>query len=91
MSVTERFRNQLFKNKRFYHDFYSIDSGTTNQTSEENFKKKKSKDRIVSFNSVEIIEVESYKEYNKLDNPIELEEFERKYTKRCDECYCILI
>ncbi len=94
MSITERFRNKLFKMKKFNQEFISIDSGTTNNSSEENIKKKKIKikKRMVSFNSVEIIDVESYKEYNKLDCSIELESLEpNRYWKECDNCRCILL
>jgi hypothetical protein len=50
MSITERYRNRLFKMKNRSQEFYSFDSGTTNQTIET---KKSKKNKIVSFNGVE--------------------------------------
>ena len=44
MSITERFRNKLFKKKDKYTDFYSFDSNKTNFTTE---KIKKKKDKVV--------------------------------------------
>ena len=87
MSVTLRFRNKLFKHKNEFLDCCSYDSRTTNQYSEDNNRKKKNK--IVSFISVEIIDVESYKEYNKLDFPAELEMYEINNSRKCDNCNCI--
>ena len=87
MSMTEKFRNKLFKKKIFIQDYYSYDSRTTNQNSEENITKKKNK--IVSFNSVEIIDVECYKEFNKLDSSIEVEAFEKENSKKCEKCNCL--
>ena len=87
MSVTVRFRNKLFKKKNEFLDCCSYDSRTTNQYSEDNNRKKKNK--IVSFTSVEIIDVESYKEYNKLDSPAELEMYEKNNSRKCDNCNCI--
>ena len=87
MSVTVRFRNKLFKKKNEFLDYCSYDSRTTNQYSEDNNKKKKNK--IVAFTSVEIIDVESYKEYNKLDTSTELEMYEKNNSRKCDDCHCI--
>ena len=86
MSVTLRFRNKLFKHKNEFLDCCSYDSRTTNQYSEDNNRKKKNK--ILSFISVEIIDVESYKEYNKLDSPAELEMYEINNSRKCDNCNC---
>ena len=86
-TLTARFRNKLFKKKNEFLDCCSYDSRTTNQYSEDNNRKKKNK--IVSFTSVEIIDVESYKEYNKLDSPAELEMYEKNNSRKCDNCNCI--
>ena len=73
MSITERYKNKLFKMKHSQ-EFYSFDSRTTNQTIET---KKSKKNKILSFNGVEIINVESYKEYNKLEYDLQFETIER--------------
>ena len=88
MSITQRFRNKLFIKKNIFPDFSSFNSRTTNLNTEENIKKKKNK--IVYFNSVEIIDVESYKEYNKLDTLTDLETSEKNNSKKCEDCNCIL-
>ena len=89
MSITERFRNKLFKMKNCSQEFYSFDSGTTNQTIEE---AKKSKiNKKVSFNGVDIINVESYKEFNKIEFYLQFESFENKLSGVCNECNCILV
>ena len=86
MSITEKFRNKLFKKRNNYSEFYSLDSKSTNYTFD-GFNKIKSK-KSVSFNGVEIIDVESYKDYNKLDRT-KLETYEIHLTKECKECYCL--
>ena len=88
MSFTENFKNKLFKKRNNYTKFYSFYSRTTNQTFEELTKRKKNK--TVSFSGVEIINVESYKEFNKLDG-IQIETIEFHITKDCKECDCIII
>ena len=87
MSITERYKNKLFKMKHSQ-EFYSFDSRTTNQTIET---KKSKKNKIVSFNGVEIINVESYKEYNKIEYDLQFETIEKKYSGDCNDCNCILI
>ena len=88
MSITERYRNRLFKMKNRSQEFYSFDSRSTNQTIES---KKSKKNKMVSFNGVEIINVESYKEYNKLEGDLQFETIEKKNSGNCNECNCILI
>ena len=91
MSLTERYRNKLFKMKQHSYEFYSFDSRTTNQTSEEIVRKKKNSNKKVSFVGVEIIDVESYKQFNKLDNTLEFETVENQYLGKCEDCKCIII
>ncbi len=92
MSITERYRNKLFKMKQYSYDyFYSFDSRATNQTFEEIVKKKKNSNKKVSFVGVEVIDVESYKQHNKLDNNLQFETVENKYFGDCNDCRCIII
>ena len=86
MSVTEKFRNKLFKKKNYSYEYYSFDSRTTtNQTIEENTTKK-AKKKVTFDEYLEIIDIESFKEYNKIDNTLEYETIEKKYTSECNEC-----
>lgn len=39
---------------------------------------------------VEVVNVESYKEYNKLDTLTDLETSEKNNSKKCEDCNCIL-
>ena len=89
MSITQHFRNKLFKLKHNTEEFYSFESRTTNQTIEE--PKKPVKNKKVSFNDVEIIDVESYKEYNKFELGLEFESIEKKNSHECNDCQCILV
>ena len=86
MSITEKFRNKLFKKKNYSYEYYSFDSRTTtNQTIEENTSKK-TKKKVTFDEYLEIIDIESFKEYNKIDNTLEYETIEKKYTSECNEC-----
>ncbi len=68
-------------------DYSSIDSRQTNTTTDE--KPKLIKMKTVTFNGVEIIDVESYKEYNQM-NVLQLESLE-KNSNICKECNCTII
>ena len=91
MSHTLIYRNKLFNMKQHSYEFYSYDSRTTNQTSEEIVKKKKNVNKKVSFVGVEIIDVESYKQFNKLDNVLEFETVENQCFGNCEDCKCTII
>ena len=68
-------------------DYSSIDSRQTNTTTDE--KPKHIKMKTVTFNGVEIIDVESYKEYNQMTG-LQLESLE-KNSNICKECNCTII
>ena len=69
-------------------DSSSIDSKQTNISNEENLKPNKIK--TVFFNSVEIIDVESYKKYNQ-EGILKLEAIEKSSIHECKVCNCTII
>ena len=54
-------------------------------------KRKKSNKRVKFNDNIEIVNVESYKEYNKFEYGLQFETIEKKYSGDCNECNCILI
>ena len=88
MSFTGKLRTKLFKRRNNFTEFYSFDLKSTNWTYKE-FNKIKSK-KSVSFNGVQIIDVESYKEFNKLDET-QLEGNDFHISRECKDCNCIII
>ena len=86
MSFIEKFSKDIKQRKTIASEHSSIDSRQTNITTDE--KPKPNKNKKVYFIGVEIIDVESYKEYNQM-NILKLESFENN-IKVCKECNCTM-
>ena len=67
-------------------DYSSIDSKQTNITDE---RQKSNRNKTVCFNGVEIIDVESYKEYYQI-NELKLESTEKNMND-CRVCNCTIL
>ena len=84
MSYAEKTIIKINKLKIGTNDFSSLENKKTQENSLDEEKLKVKKIKRVSFNGVQIIEVESYKKYNQEGQLI----FER-FDKNClDECNC---
>ena len=77
----------LSKKKTNISEHSSIDSRQTNVTNITTEEKPKSKKKVY-FKGVEIIDVESYKEYNQM-TVLQLESIEKNVTI-CKECNCTI-
>ena len=87
MSFAENYSKQLNKTKITNIDSSSIDSKQTNISNDENLKQNKIK--TVFFNSVEIIDVESYKKYNQ-EGILKIETIEKNCISECKDCNCTI-
>ena len=86
MSYIRSLSNSISKTFTKSTDFFTISSRGHFNTITSEDKGKMSKPKHVSFKDVQIISVESYKEYNKLDE-VTLEDNEINCMKRCN-IYC---
>ncbi len=88
MSFLESLR-KIFKNNSQIISFSAKEGDNLNTLSTEG-KYRNSTSKFVTFSDIEIIDVESYKEYNKLDE-IYLEDNEKSCSEKCGgNCKCIL-
>ena len=87
MSFAENYSKKLNTTKINNIDSSSIDSKQTNISNDENLKQNKIK--TVFFNSVEIIDVESYKKYNQ-EGILKIETIEKNCVHKCKDCNCTI-
>ena len=87
MSLVKIYSKKLKKTKINNIDFSSFDSNQTNISKDENLKQNIIK--TVFFNSVEIIDVESYKKYNQ-EGILKLETIEKNSILECKDCNCTI-
>ncbi len=88
MSFIEIYSKEKKHKKRLKFTHSSIDSGSGQSNSTNDEKQKKIKFKTVNFNGVEIIDVESYKVYNQLNNVVQLESIDNNQSD-CKVCNCL--
>ena len=84
MSFIEETKDSL--KKSYSIDYFSFDSGATNASNSE--KSKIIKSKSVFFNGVEIIDIESYKDYYSKIGILKLETIEKNCSDDCKVCNC---
>ena len=87
---TKKFKRLVLNYKEFLKTPLKEDKISDFNTSSTLEKVLTTKNKTVNFSGIEIIEVESYKEYNKIST-LTLESIENKCIQACHECKCSII